>query len=186
MKNLFSGMLFLITWMTVTGQSLEQIYEPVFVGRPTDNAFNGLVKLPDGELRHYGFEGSWNNPSSHLYIYSTDDGDTWRITYVPVGPRFKTEWPHKKPRWQNYAIEPTICELNDGRIWMLLRTSIDRLYESFSDDHGASWSIPAPYRITLNIPSLNGINYVHFQSTPVDEDQEGYMIESVKALSKRR
>jgi len=255
-------MLFLITGMTVVCQSLEQIYEPVFVGRPTDNAFNGMVKLSDGELRHYGFEGSWNNPSSHIYInstddgltwnkkvitdpelftnenmppaslspwsgdfirlisnkegtfvlrssngidgpykkiridedqhdmirqplfltkmrrmlitcgrslvhdgmevmqscvyYSDDDGHTWGISYVPVGPRFITEWPHKKPRWQNYAIEPTIIELHDGRIWMLLRTSMDRLYESFSTDHGTGWSDPVPSRFysTITMPTL--------------------------------
>ena len=262
-----------VTWGTFTittgdsnasanGQTLEKIYEPLFVGRPTDNAFNGLVRLPDGELRHYGFEGPWSDPSDYIYVsstdngltwnkkiindttlftnenmppasyspwsgdfvriisngsgtyvlrsssgidgpyqkslidkashdmirqplflkskkrmlvtcgrsyiqdgievmqscvyYSDDDGRTWRISYVPVGPKFITEWPHKKSRWQNYAIEPTIAELKDGKIWMLLRTSMDRLYESFSTDYGTSWSAPSPSRFysTLTMPTL--------------------------------
>jgi hypothetical protein len=53
---------------------LQEIHAPVLVGRPTDNAFNGLVQLPDGELRHYGSEGSWNSPSVHVYSYSQDMG----------------------------------------------------------------------------------------------------------------
>jgi hypothetical protein len=47
----------------VQGQTLEQIYDPVFVGRPPHDAVNGLIQLPDGELRHYGQEGHRLNPS---------------------------------------------------------------------------------------------------------------------------
>jgi hypothetical protein len=240
----------------------DTIFTPRFVGRPPDNAFNGLVRLPGGELRHYGFEGSWFNPSIHLYIYSQDngltwsrkliadpqlftnenmppavcspysgdfirlissdkgtfvmrsnhgidgpyqeiqidtishdmirlpfflsamkrilitcgrnirvdgkevmqscviysddDGHHWKTSLIPVGPTFKTEWPHEKSRWQNYAIEPAIAELKDGRIWMLMRTSMDQLYESFSTDHGTTWSAPVPSRFyaTLTMPSF--------------------------------
>ena len=103
---------------TSAGQQINRIYAPVFVGRPTDNAFNGLVQMPGGERRHYGFEG----------------------------PRFETTYPHQKPRWQIYAIEPTLMGMADGNIWMLLRTSMDRLYESLSWDHGASWGQPVPSR----------------------------------------
>jgi len=242
--------------------ALQDIREPLFVGRPPDNAFNGLVRMADGELRHYGFEGPWNSPLTHIYIfsrdsgltwkrkviedsalfsnenmppavcspysgdfirvisndsgtfvmrslhgmegpyqktridqdphemirlpvflrdwnrilvtcgrsvlldgkevlqacvyYSDDDGHSWHISMVPVGPEFKTEWPHEKPRWQNYAIEPTLIELGNGRIWMLLRTSTDNLYESWSDDHGTSWSSPASSRFyaTITMPTL--------------------------------
>ncbi len=254
----------LITGLTLRGQGLEQINEPLFVGRPPENAFNGLVQLPNGELRHYGHDGPWDNPIKYFFIYSEDngltwyrheiddsvlftnenappavsspysgdfirlistkkgtyilrsnksidgpyqrtqidtnrhgmirqpvflerkkrilvtcsgsskiildghrtlqssvfysddDGYTWNISYVPIGPRFKAEWPHKKSRFQNYAIEPTITELNDGRLWMLLRTSLDNLYESFSDDYGTTWSVPVPSRFysTLTMPTL--------------------------------
>ncbi|MEP6597661.1 MAG: sialidase family protein [Ginsengibacter sp.] len=244
------------------GLSLKAIYEPVFVGRPSDNAFNGLVRLPGGEIRHYGFAGNWDNPSSYFYIcskdnglhwnkkiihdtinftgenmpppvcsphsgdfirlisnsqgtfvlrsqkgidgsyqkilidkgsyemvrqpiflskcrrmlvtcqknwndgekeilqscvfYSDDDGYNWKLSEVPVGPYFKTQWPHAKSRWQNYAVEPTIAELKNGRLWMLLRTSMDNLYESFSEDNGAAWTIPLPSRFyaTLTMPTF--------------------------------
>jgi hypothetical protein len=239
----------------------REIWTPVFTGTPPDNAFNGLVQLPDGELRHYGFEGPWFTPTAHLYIYSWDNGLTWKrevitdsslftnenmppavcspysgdfirlvstqdgtfvmlsrnmegpyeriqihedshnmirqpvflkscrrilvtcersliqrgreviqscVFYsdddgyhwkrslVPIGPAFKTAWPHEKPRWQNYAIEPTIAELGDGKIWMLLRTSMDQFYESWSVDHGSTWTVPVPSRFysTLTMPTF--------------------------------
>jgi hypothetical protein len=238
------------------------IYAPVVVGTPPDNPFNSLVLLPDGEIRHYGFEGKWKKRTNHLYIYSRDngftwnkklledsvlftseneppaiqspysgdfirlisnkngtfvlrsqegidgkyqktqissasysmirqplflksinrllvtcnhhffidgqeilqacvflsddDGYTWEIARVPVGPYFGAEGLHEKPRWQNYAIEPTITELSNGRLWMLLRTSTDNLYQSFSDDHGNSWSLLSPSRFysTLTMPTF--------------------------------
>lgn len=253
----------LIIGLPLRCQSLEHINEPLFVGHPPENAFNGLVQLPNGELRHYGFEGAQNKPAHYIYIgskdnglswhrnviseavqfagenmppatfspysgdfiritgtrngtyvlrsnkgidgpyektqidtnrhgmirqpiflkskkvilvscsgqsliqdsigtmqsrvfYSDDDGYTWNISYVPIGPRFKVEWPHEKSRWQNYAIEPSITELDDGRLWMLLRTSMDNLYESFSNDYGTTWSAPVPSRFysTLTMPTL--------------------------------
>lgn len=269
----FAFVVFISVSLNLTGQiaepehgknkpvSLQEIFAPVFVGRPTDNAFNGLVRLPDGELRHFGFEGSWNSPSVHVYIYSQDngltwkrkvvedpdlftnenmppavcspysgdfirlastkdgtfvmrspdmegpyekikidseshdmirqpvflrsrkrilitcgrslfendtevmqscvfysddDGHNWKISHVSVGPYFNVQWPHEKPRWQNYVIEPTVTELHDGKIWMLLRTSMDRLYESWSDDHGSTWSTPVPSRFyaTLTMPTF--------------------------------
>jgi hypothetical protein len=280
---IFYGCLQIITASDLQGQLPHMIFAPVFVGRPTDNAFNGLVGLQDGELRHYGFEGPWSKPSSHICIYSIDngltwerkiiedpelftnenmppavcspysgdfirlistddgtyvcrsskgidgpyqrtridsslhdmirqpvflktkkrilvtcgrsfiqncievmqscvyysddDGLTWTISYVPTGPRFIPEWPHKKPRWQNYAIEPTIAELSGGKIWMLLRTSMDVLYESFSTDHGSSWTDPSPSRFysTLTMPTFYRLKdgrllLLFCDSTPLPEE----------------
>jgi hypothetical protein len=265
------------------GQDLEKIYDPVFVGRPPHDAVNGLIQLPDGELRHYGQEGHRLNPHSYVYFksvdngltwernllpdtalfktrppahnpysndfigfirnqegnfvvksndvdgpytlipvdnfvsglrqpfflkskqrilligrglspeyegttvmqtavrYSDDNGHTWNTSYVPVGPRFRVKWPHKKSRWQNYAIEPTITELEDGTIWMLMRTSKDQLYESFSSDHGTTWSEPLPSRFysTLTMPGFfrlkDGRLLLFFNSTtPLpEEDRTG-------------
>jgi hypothetical protein len=282
--------LFTVVSSGLQGQNIKDIYEPVFVGRPNNNSFNGLVQLPDGELRHYGFEGSWFDSSQHTYfyiyskdhgltwekritgnpdhftsensppaarsphsgdfirvistgegtfvmrstqgidgsyrkslidplpismirqpyflgstgrilvtgngrspeyqgttvlqsvvMYSDDDGFTWKKSYVPAGPRFRVKWPHKKSRWQNYAIEPAIAELGDGSIWMLMRTSQDQLYESFSADQGSTWSEPLPSRFysTLTMPAFlrlkDGRLLLFFNSTtPLpEEDRTG-------------
>src|SRR3546814_5276299 len=41
-------------------------------------------------------------------------------------------------------MEATIAELNDGRLWMLIRTNYGRFWESFSDDRGRSWRVLMP------------------------------------------
>ncbi len=48
--------------------SLDAIYAPVVVAAPPANAFNGLVRMADGEIRHYGGGG---------YITSGDHGLNW-------------------------------------------------------------------------------------------------------------
>ena len=40
------------------------------------------------------------------------------------------------------ALEPTIVELKDGRIWMIIRTRTGGFYQAFSRDHGISWNQP--------------------------------------------
>jgi hypothetical protein len=59
-------------------------------------------------------------------------------------------------RWQNDGCEPTVVELSDGRLWMLIRTSQDCHYEAFSTDGGESWTAPAPSRFyaTITMPLL--------------------------------
>jgi len=43
-------------------------------------------------------------------------------------------------------VEPNIVRLDDGRLWMLIRTKNGFLYESFSTNDGALWSEPQPTR----------------------------------------
>lgn len=49
-------------------KTLDDIYTPVVVGTPPVNAFNGLFRCPDGEIRHYGNDG---------FVFSRDNGLTW-------------------------------------------------------------------------------------------------------------
>jgi len=50
------------------------------------------------------------------------------------------------------TLEPSLVELKDGRIWMLMRTITGYLWESFSEDGGLSWSEPAPTHVTCGGP----------------------------------
>jgi len=45
------------------------------------------------------------------------------------------------------ALEPTMVALKDGRLWMLIRTSWDRLWEAYSHDGGLSWRVIQPSKI---------------------------------------
>ena len=61
---------------------------------------------------------------------STDDGKTWtRSNWIDLGGRGHHDG----------AIEPTITELSDGRLMMLIRTTLDRFWTAYSDDGGNSW-----------------------------------------------
>ncbi|MGI9629109.1 MAG: sialidase family protein, partial [Longimicrobiales bacterium] len=72
--------------------------------------------------------------------YSDDDWRTWDTSNL-------VRVPNTIPNiWQTGAVEPTFVQLRDGRIWMLLRNSTERLWESFSEDLGESWSEPEPSR----------------------------------------
>lgn len=74
-------------------------------------------------------------PSVTTCVYSDDDGGTWQRS-----PAKLTAPCHENYNGGNYgACEPTLIELNDGRVWMLIRTQDGFLYESFSND-GTRWS----------------------------------------------
>jgi len=102
------------------------------------------------------FQRRADNPIQPGVMLSDDDGASWREILLPSPPPHKIEWPHKGFRWQNYGCEPSVVELSSGRLWMLIRTSRDSHYESFSDDAGETWTAPAPSRFyaTITMPLL--------------------------------
>lgn len=80
-----------------------------------------------------------------MVFLSDDNGDTWRECHVPVTPVADTvQYPHKGLRWVHAGAEPCVAEMPSGRLIMLLRSSMDVHYQSFSDDGGDTWSVPEP------------------------------------------
>lgn len=229
--------------------SLDSVYAPVIVGTPPSDAFIGLSRMPDGELRHYNYGShpasaqplylssrdsglTWRSvtlpyelpyadqqsPLSGEYIrlfcvgnnvyamrteggltggrtivriddrpgimnkppifirggrriisgahrtdrsgafvyYSDDDGRSWKASAQVTAPLHEKGGFHQGTRWNHGAVEPTIVELNDGRLWMIMRTSQDRHYQSFSEDGGETWSpaTPSPFYGTITMPTL--------------------------------
>lgn len=109
-------------------------------------------------------------------LLSDDDGATWREVLLPSPPPHRVAWPHAGVRWQNDGCEPTVVELADGKLWMLIRTSQDCHYEAFSTDGGQSWTEPAPSRFhaTITMPlafrtSDGRLLVVWNNSTPLPE-----------------
>jgi len=102
------------------------------------------------------FAGHGGRPARITVFRSDDDGLTWAKTVLPPGPAFEITPPHKGPRWENWCVEPTILELQNGRLWMLARTSRDSHYECFSEDSGETWSPwqPSQFYGTLTMPTL--------------------------------
>jgi hypothetical protein len=72
------------------------------------------------------------NPGRHATrtYASDDDGKTWKASNIlDLGGRGHHDG----------AIEGTIVELRDRRLWMLIRTNLDYFWEAFSDDQGLYW-----------------------------------------------
>lgn len=91
-----------------------------------------------------------------LVYLSDDDAETWRLVCLPPIPRPELHWPHQGLRWFNCGEEPSVAELADGRLHMLIRTAHDRYWESFSHDGGETWSPAQPSRFhgTITTPLL--------------------------------
>jgi hypothetical protein len=71
-------------------------------------------------------------------LTSDDDGKTWtRSNLVDLGGHGD----------HSGAMEPTVAELSDGRLLMLIRTHWGRFWEAFSDDGGLSWRTVQPSQI---------------------------------------
>ena len=92
------------------------------------------------------------------YTYvSDDDGMTWKRSNIVTVPNHEKGGFHKGIRWNHGAVEPTVIELNDGKLWMIMRTSLDYHYEAFSEDGGLTWSEtrPSPFYGTITMPTMN-------------------------------
>ncbi len=102
----------------------------------------------------------WKHAGSGDYeptvFISDDDGESFKVIALPCTPRFVPEWPHLGVRWNNNGSEPNIGILPDGRLMMLLRTSLDNFYVSYSSDGGDTWSesIPSRFHGTLTTPFI--------------------------------
>ena len=77
---------------------------------------------------------------TYSYTYMSDDGgQTWQRglseLFVSVG------------RAAYDLEEPMVIELRDGRLLMHLRSQLGRIYRSYSQDGGLSWSHPEPMPI---------------------------------------
>ena len=71
-------------------------------------------------------------------IVSDDNGKSWqKSNLVDLGGAGHHDG----------EIESTVVELKDGRLWLLLRTSVNRLWEAYSSNHGLYWGAIGPTKI---------------------------------------
>ena len=275
-KFLIVGLAISSFMFTACKSQSSKVYEPTVVGSPPDNAFVGLVRLENGEIRHYnygegakgekyfyirsvdnghnwdtvyvdnqwvgadvkspvsgeyirlatsengliavrsngGIDGDWTKSEVYTseeeegaYImlkppvfirdgkrvivgahstarigcgvfYSDDDGVSWQRSEFVNAPPHEIGGVHKGVRWNHGAVEPTVIELEDGRIWMIARTAQDQHYESFSEDGGETWSEMQPSRFygTITMPTMSRLNdgrllFVWNNTTPLPEKE---------------
>lgn len=71
-------------------------------------------------------------------LISDDEGRTWqRSNLIDFGGHGHHDG----------AMEPTVAELGDGRLLMLIRTTLDRFWQALSEDGGRYWRIVQPSQI---------------------------------------
>lgn len=139
-------------WHIESKDGIKGWRPPKRIWKGYTGALNSVIQLQSGRMilpfSRYA-NRAWGDHTGKFYddytytgqyecvsIYSDDAGDTWQLS--PSVLRVPT------PNLFAYgADEPVILELKDGRVWMLMRTQLGRLYESFSED-GVIWSSPQP------------------------------------------
>jgi predicted GH43/DUF377 family glycosyl hydrolase len=77
-------------------------------------------------------------------IVSSDRGGTWKFIPGVIDIPPDLDVARRVEGLNGGAIEPTIVQLNDGRLWLLTRTITGKLWQSYSQDDGLTWSKATP------------------------------------------
>lgn len=102
-------------------------------------ATNGAEQTRDGRIV-VPFSYYTTNPGRLLAttVSSADGGTIWKTSNpIDIGGAGDHDG----------ALEPCVIELRDGRLWMVIRTTRNVLWESFSSDGGQSWTPAQPTTI---------------------------------------
>lgn len=135
-------------WKVNDKEALSKFYLPTYVTRSLDEgktweeprkiqggwcgAIRSLIQLKTGRLVLAG-QNLVLDPGRHVVMsyVSDDDGRSWRQSNViDLGGSGS----------HGGAMEGTLAELSDGRVWMLIRTTKGWFWEAFSSDGGLTWT----------------------------------------------
>ena len=138
-------------WDEKENRPIEGVRLPVWTARSSDGgqtwtdvqeiqadwcgAVRNMIQTKDGALVLGSTHLTYPQPyhTSVTYV-SNDDGKTWkRSNHIDIGGRGHHDG----------IIEGTLAELQDGRLWYLLRTNRDVLWQAFSQD-GLTWTDVGP------------------------------------------
>lgn len=122
------------------------------------------------------YSGPAEKVKGSFTFVSDDDGKTWTQSNIVTAPDHTGGGFHQGIRWNHGAVEPTVIELNDGRLWMLMRTAQDTHYQAFSHDGGLTWgtSFASPFYGTITMPTIGRLHdgrilFVWCNTTPLPE-----------------
>jgi len=119
-------------WTTRSHDNGATWSEPQRIYHGYTGASNGAIETRNGHLI-VPFSHYVKDPGRLVSRVSTSDdgGKTWSLgPPIDIGGAGDHEG----------ALEPSVIELKDGRVWMLIRTTRKAFWESFSADGGKSWS----------------------------------------------
>lgn len=138
--------LFYDVWHCRTSGGGKEWGEPKRVFAGYVGSIRSAVQLPSGRIVLPVGEWIGGRPTAPphganeiVVLYSDDDGDTWQQSPA----RLTT--PVRQWGIGVGAVEPSVLELQNGTLWMLIRNDNGQLYQSFSPD-GIDWTPPEPSR----------------------------------------
>ena len=123
-----------------------RIILPVYFGIGQGGFHQEGAPFPGGYLN-----GNFVSTSAHFFdphftasyvIYSDDEGETWQKNHdgeLLVIMEYGGRW--------ELTNEPTLVEVEPGKLLMLLRTRLGRLYQARSHDNGDTWTRPEPTQL---------------------------------------
>ena len=140
--------------------------------------------------------GQWVSTAAHFFdprfsfvyvCYSDDDGRTWQRNRDG-----ELVILHDWNATYSYVNEPSVAEVSPGRLLMVMRTGLGRLFQSWSDDNGETWSRPAPTSLAAtttpaqirSIPATGHLLLVWNQETE-EEVKRGYNRTRISAAISR-
>lgn len=97
-----------------------------------------VVQLTSGRIvipaaYHQNVNGRFHAGAICRIFYSDDNGKSWQPDKTPIDEVASQEL---------ILQEPGVLELEDGRLWMWMRTNKGYQYQCFSSDQGLTWSEP--------------------------------------------
>src|SRR3990172_4230482 len=157
-------------WDQSRGGPLPGCRLPVYVTRSTDEgnswhepevlqegycgAIRSMIQLRSGRVV-LGCQEAVSDPGRHIcFTYaSEDEGQTWkRSNVIDLGGHRRAPcaaWSVGRGGYGDHGggIEPTLAQLQDGRVWMLIRTYRGCFSQAFSADEGLTWEDVRPSEI---------------------------------------
>jgi len=134
-------------WVVNDKKELSKFYLPTYITRSLDEgktweaplkiqdgwcgAIRSLIQLKSGRLVLAGQDVRFD-PGRHVVMsyVSDDEGKTWKQSNeLDIGGSGS----------HGGAMEATLAELADGRVYMLIRTVKGWFWEAYSDDGGLTW-----------------------------------------------
>ena len=134
-------------WAVNDKDELKKFYLPTYITRSLDNgktwetplklqggwcgAVRSLIQLKSGRLVLAGQDVRFDPGRHVVFSYVSDDeGKTWKQSNdLDIGGSGS----------HGGAMEATVAELADSRVYMLIRTVKEWFWEAFSDDGGLTW-----------------------------------------------
>ncbi|MBI5396415.1 MAG: exo-alpha-sialidase [Verrucomicrobia bacterium] len=147
-----------LRWNQAKGGPQPGMRIPVYVTRSSDDgetweeprmlqdgycgALRTMIQLRSGRVV-LGCQVAVSDPGRHVcFSYASDDeGRTWKKSNVIDLGKYGGYGDH------GGGIEPTLAQLHDGRLWMLIRTYRGCFTEAYSSDEGLTWTDIKPGKI---------------------------------------